>query len=378
MSTDTMIGQRDVGPSPSEAIESSASETEQQQREWIGEGLFRTLFAVEQRRSERNGRPFLLALIEPVRSTSRGRFTKGRLLEPLPSCLAREVMDCTREVDVKGWYRKGSTIGVLYPDTGIESHAVLAEKLSTAVRSACEHAQHTPLSVSWYAFPPHTNHAECRPCSQTPLRSLSPMERIAKRALDIAGALAGLVVFAPAFLLVPIPLKLTSRGPVFFRQERIGKGGKPFTFLKFRSMYLNNDQEIHRAFVSRLIEGTQEAGVYKIEDDPRVTPVGRFLRKTSLDEIPQFFNVLKGDMSLVGPRPPLPYEVERYNLWHRRRVMETKPGITGLWQVEGRSATTFDEMVRMDLRYVKGASLRLDLLLLFRTVSVLFSGRGAY
>jgi lipopolysaccharide/colanic/teichoic acid biosynthesis glycosyltransferase len=136
--------------------------------------------------------------------------------------------------------------------------------------------------------------------------------------------------------------------------------------------------QLHRAFVSRLIEGTQEAGVYKIEDDPRVTPVGRFLRKTSLDEIPQFFNVLKGDMSLVGPRPPLPYEVEQYSLWHRRRVTETKPGITGLWQVEGRSATTFDEMVRMDLRYVKGASLRLDLLLLFRTVSVLFSGRGAY
>ncbi len=204
------------------------------------------------------------------------------------------------------------------------------------------------------------------------------MERIAKRALDVAGAPAGLVVFAPAFLLVPIPLKLTSQGPVFFRQKRIGKGGKPFTFLKFRSMYLNNDQEIHRAFVSRLIEGAQEAGVYKIEDDPRVTPVGRFLRKTSLDEIPRFFNVLKGDMSLVGPRPPLLYEVEQYNLWHRRRVMETKPGITGLWQVEGRSATTFDEMVRMDLRYVKGASLRLDLLLLFRTVSVLFSGRGAY
>jgi lipopolysaccharide/colanic/teichoic acid biosynthesis glycosyltransferase len=149
-------------------------------------------------------------------------------------------------------------------------------------------------------------------------------------------------------------------------------------------MYFRNDPKIHQDFVRQLISGKDESkrdasgSVYKIKDDPRITPVGRFLRKTSLDELPQFLNVLTGEMSLVGPRPPIPYEVEAYDIWHRRRFLEAKPGITGLWQVEGRSRTKFDEMVRLDLRYAKIWSPWLDIKILLRTPGAVFRGDGAY
>ena len=153
--------------------------------------------------------------------------------------------------------------------------------------------------------------------------------------------------------------------------------------LKFRSMYSNNSDSQHREFVAKLIKGeidaeADESGekIYKIKNDPRVTPIGRFLRKTSLDEIPQFFNVLKGEMSLVGPRPAIGYEVDQYDLWHRRRIV-AKPGITGFWQVAGRSLTTFDGMVRMDIRYIQKSSFISDLLLIIRTPFVLLGSKGA-
>jgi lipopolysaccharide/colanic/teichoic acid biosynthesis glycosyltransferase len=147
-------------------------------------------------------------------------------------------------------------------------------------------------------------------------------------------------------------------------------------------MYVNNDATIHKDFVTDFIKGNIKESadgqkpVFKIQNDPRITPIGRFLRKTSLDEIPQFINVLMGDMSLVGPRPSIPYEVEQYDLWHRRRVLEVKPGITGLWQVEGRSSLTFDNMVRLDLQYIKRCSFFLDMKLLIKTPFMLV--KGAY
>ena len=143
-------------------------------------------------------------------------------------------------------------------------------------------------------------------------------------------------------------------------------------------MNMNNDPTIHQQFVKNLIENQVTHPTYKIQNDPRMTPIGRFLRKTSLDELPQFMNVLRGDMSLVGPRPPIPYEVENYRDWHRRRVIEVKPGITGLWQVEGRSRTTFDEMVRLDLRYIQHQSVWLDMKILAKTPLAVISGQGAY
>jgi lipopolysaccharide/colanic/teichoic acid biosynthesis glycosyltransferase len=205
----------------------------------------------------------------------------------------------------------------------------------------------------------------------------------AKRLLDIAGSAAFLIAFSPVFLLVAILVKLTSKGPVFFPQERVGEAGRPFRMLKFRTMHVNADHGIHRQYVENFIQSSQTAGagknvVFKIVNDPRVTPLGHFLRQTSLDEFPQFWNVFKGEMSLVGPRPPLSYEVARYKRWHRRRVLEAKPGITGLWQVTGRSRTTFDEMVRLDLRYAKHYSVWTDLKILMATPRAVLSGKGAH
>ena len=176
-----------------------------------------------------------------------------------------------------------------------------------------------------------------------------------KRGLDVIGSLTLLGVLASLFLLIAVLVKVRSPGPVFFRQVRIGQRMKPST-TSFRTMYTDADHKLHHEFVSSFIKAGSQVdesgknGFYKLTNDPRVTSVGRLLRNTSIDELPQLWNVLRGDMSLVGPRPPLPYEVEQYEPWHRRRVLEAKPGVTGLWQVVGRSRTTFEEMVRLDLR----------------------------
>jgi lipopolysaccharide/colanic/teichoic acid biosynthesis glycosyltransferase len=172
-----------------------------------------------------------------------------------------------------------------------------------------------------------------------------------------------------------------------FRQERVGQYGKKFMFLKFRSMHANNDPDVHKKYVQNLIDGKApgDAGrdvsaqkVYKITNDKRVTAFGHILRRTSLDELPQFINVLRGEMSLVGPRPPIPYEIEKYKIWHRRRVLEIKPGITGLWQISGRSSTTFDEMVRLDLQYARTWSLWMDMKILLKTPRAVLTAKGAY
>jgi lipopolysaccharide/colanic/teichoic acid biosynthesis glycosyltransferase len=169
---------------------------------------------------------------------------------------------------------------------------------------------------------------------------------------------------------------------VFFRQQRVGEAGRTFTMFKFRTMQVNCDTRIHQQYVESFIQSNQAAtsgsgAVFKLVNDPRVTSIGNFLRRSSIDELPQFWNVLRGEMSLVGPRPSLPYEVARYKQWHRRRVLEAKPGITGLWQVTGRSRTTFDEMVRLDLRYARSHSLWTDLNILFATPRAVLSGKGA-
>jgi exopolysaccharide biosynthesis polyprenyl glycosylphosphotransferase len=220
------------------------------------------------------------------------------------------------------------------------------------------------------------------------LESHAPQMKISmgiKRAMDIVGSAGLLLLLSPILALVALLIKLTSDGPVLFRQERLGRSGQRFQCLKFRTMYVNNDPKIHQDYVQQYIEGknAKQSGaeaptVYKITKDPRITPIGRFLRKSSLDEVPQFWNVLQGTMSLVGPRPPVPYEFEVYDVWHRRRVLEVKPGVTGLWQVSGRSRLTFDEMVRLDLQYCRTWSLWLDLRILCATPRAVISGEGAY
>jgi lipopolysaccharide/colanic/teichoic acid biosynthesis glycosyltransferase len=219
------------------------------------------------------------------------------------------------------------------------------------------------------------------------LRAQSPslkVDSLARRCLDIFASLIGLILTFPIWILISVLIKLTSRGPVLFKQERLGQRGKEFTFLKFRTMYHNCDQTIHKRYVKVLIENKAEkyehngCGYYKLTQDPRVTAFGRFLRITSLDELPQLINVLMGDMSLVGPRPPIGYEVENYQNWQLRRILEVKPGITGLWQVDGRSTTTFDDMVRLDLKYVEKQSLMLNFVILLKTFKAVLSMKGAY
>jgi lipopolysaccharide/colanic/teichoic acid biosynthesis glycosyltransferase len=204
--------------------------------------------------------------------------------------------------------------------------------------------------------------------------------------MDIVGSVLALLLFAPVFLAIALAIRLTSKGPVFFRQKRVGQSGEEFTFLKFRTMHVNNDPRIHQEYVRQLIAGTAQRHpgngngecVYKLTKDSRITRVGRFLRRTSLDELPQFLNVLRGEMALVGPRPATAYEVEAYDTWHRRRIFEAKPGITGLWQVSGRSRVNFDEMVRLDLQYARTWSPWVDLKILMRTPAAVFFGDGAY
>jgi exopolysaccharide biosynthesis polyprenyl glycosylphosphotransferase len=213
---------------------------------------------------------------------------------------------------------------------------------------------------------------------------LSDGRRWAKRVFDVSLSAVGLVVTAPFMLAIALWIRLDSRGPILYRQPRVGEGGRAFLMFKFRSMQNGADVTPHQAHVTRLIkENLAVADLndpnrkgLKLTGDPRITRVGRFIRSTSLDELPQLLNVLRGEMSLVGPRPPLPYEVDVYKPWHMRRL-NAVPGITGLWQVKGRNRVSFDEMVRIDLEYIQHQSIWLDIAILLRTPLAVLSGRGA-
>jgi exopolysaccharide biosynthesis polyprenyl glycosylphosphotransferase len=197
--------------------------------------------------------------------------------------------------------------------------------------------------------------------------------RVFKTVYDRALALGILVALAPVLAVVALAVRLSSRGPVFFSQERVGQNGRAFRLWKFRSMYV--DAESRRPQVEDLNES--DGVLFKIRRDPRVTPVGRLLRRLSIDEMPQLWNVVRGDMSLVGPRPPLPSEVASYASEVRRRLL-VKPGLTGLWQVSGRADLTWEESVRLDLHYVENWSVALDFMILWKTVGAVLHGRGAY
>jgi lipopolysaccharide/colanic/teichoic acid biosynthesis glycosyltransferase len=203
---------------------------------------------------------------------------------------------------------------------------------------------------------------------------------VLKRLVDASLAVALLVLLAPVLVVCALLVALDSPGPVLYRQERVGEGGRRFAFLKFRSMHVNVDSQVHAAYTRDFIAGTAarrsdgEKQLFKLLNDPRVTRVGYWLRRFSLDELPQLWNVVRGDMSLVGPRPPVPYEVEHYLPAHMERLL-VKPGITGLWQVSGRNKTTFEEMVALDVEYIRERSLRLDALILLKTVPVALLGR---
>ncbi len=365
--------------------------SDRRRHEVLAEDVFRKIFCWERKRAERSGRCFLLMLVH-VESILQANQSE-RALSGIVSALSSS----TRETDLAGWYREGAILGVIFTEIDKGSWKAL-ESLTTArviasLRSKLSPEQLDQMHISFHFFPEKGDKSSLGRLATAELYpdlferdEERKFSRFLKRSMDIAGSLAALILCGPLFVLIALAIKLTSKGPILFKQERVGRYGLRFTFLKFRSMECGNDARIHREYVKRFISGEADPArvshtehlVYKIKDDPRVTRVGKFLRKTSLDELPQFINVLKGDMSLVGPRPPIPYELEGYQIWHRRRVLESKPGITGLWQVNGRSRLKFDDMVRLDLQYAKTWSLWLDIKILLRTPRAVLFGAGAY
>jgi len=354
-----------------------------QNPEFLSQGAFVSRFHLEQKRTERSRRSFVLMLLESARLLKAG--SVGETRETILAALSKSI----RETDVKGWYKHDLVVGVIFTEIGTASRECVANALSSKITAALSlnlsAEQVSQVDLSFYVFPEDWDGDGGRDpnayANLVPNGNPKKISLFLKRSLDIAGSLLALLVGSPVFIAIALAIKLTSKGPVLFRQQRVGQSGHRFTFLKFRSMYVSNDPAIHREFVTRLISGLADPegkNVYKLTDDPRVTRVGRFLRKTSLDELPQFINALRGEMSLVGPRPPIPYEVECYEIWHRRRLLEVKPGLTGLWQVTGRSKTKFDDMVRLDLQYARSWSLWLDIKILWRTPRAVLMGDGAY
>ncbi len=217
------------------------------------------------------------------------------------------------------------------------------------------------------------------------VRDRSRFGLLVKRTIDIVVSLLVLVFGFPFFLAIALLIKATSRGPVFFKQKRIGKNGRSFIMYKFRTMREGQDDAVHREFTQNFIQGKcphselddSGAKIYKLTNDTRITGIGGFLRRVSLDELPQFINILRGEMAIVGPRPPLPYEYECYEDWHKQRV-KVKPGLTGLWQVQGRSSVPFDQMVRLDIHYIENWSLLMDMKIMMWTIPVMLAGTGGH
>jgi lipopolysaccharide/colanic/teichoic acid biosynthesis glycosyltransferase len=360
-------------------------------REIASESVFTRLLWLERRRAERSHRQFLLMLLdaETLFNGEGGELVRQKAMQAL--------LASTRETDFSGWYRHNATLGVILTEIDVGNlmrtiNAVLV-KVNAALLASLSLPELNGIHFSFHLFP-EESHTEAPPVPGADLklypdltnRSIATkISHSIKRTIDVLGSLALLIGLSPMLALIAAAIKLDSSGPVLFRQERLGEYGIPFTLLKFRSMHFRADSRIHEEYVKQFISGQADqhpaangsTSVYKLTRDPRITRVGSFLRKTSLDELPQFFNVLKGEMSLVGPRPPLRYEFAAYDFWHRRRLLEAKPGVTGLWQVNGRSRTKFDEMVRLDLRYAQTWSLSLDIKILLQTPRAVFFGEGA-
>jgi exopolysaccharide biosynthesis polyprenyl glycosylphosphotransferase len=359
----------------------------------LPEPMFLRALSLERRRAERSKKRFILMVVS---SAPGAQNDDGAILARSVDAILAAI----RDTDVAGWYQDQAALGVIFTEMGSgESKAIvgaLRAKVTAALGANLDAAELASVHITLHSFPEDLGNVEGWPSIEKLYPDLEQRNesrkapRAVKRAIDILGSATVLLLLSPVLLLIALAIKLTSPGPILFRQKRVGQYGVPFTCLKFRSMLTGNDPRIHMEFVKQFIAGgsghcavdlngaASNDKVYKITKDPRLTRVGQFLRKTSLDELPQFWNVLRGDMSMVGPRPPISYELQAYDIWHRRRLLEMKPGITGLWQVNGRSRLAFDDMVRLDLRYAKTWSLWLDLKILLQTPRVVLSGDGAY
>jgi len=356
----------------------------------LPEELFLGMLCFERKRAERSAKRFFLLLLnaqQAIGTSHQANVFRG---------IVKAADAARRETDLAGWYRENAVLGIIFTELGDLGEEVaigaLLDKTHRALAAEMSPRDLQFVEVSLHSFADDSGDGDSstsgNPTFYPDLIHQSEKNKLPfllKRVMDVAGSAMALTIAAPVFIAIALLVKFTSKGPVLFKQQRLGKFGKTFTFLKFRSMHVNNDLKIHQDFMKQLINGVHDGSVdpsgkplYKMKDDPRITRVGRFLRRTSLDELPQFINVLRGDMSLVGPRPPLEYEYAEYDVWHRRRVLEIKPGITGLWQVRGRSRVRFDDMVRLDLQYARGWSLWLDLQILAETPSAVLFGDGAF
>ena len=341
----------------------------------------------ERKRTERSKKNFLLMLLDVASLMQTD--TADNSIHAISSVL----LCATREIDLKGWYRNRSVIGVLFTEIDPSQKKVFKDqifrKLLTQFDRVLGKDDLSKINFSFHFYPEDDEHIKedfkfddkLYPASDS--RNPHRFSLLIKRIIDVTFSATGLLILSPFLACIACMIKATSKGPVFFKQERIGQFGQRFTFFKFRSMHMNLDPSIHQEYIRKLISGqlNKDSGqdsVYKITQDPRVTSFGRILRKTSLDELPQLVNVLRGEMSLVGPRPPIPYEFMDYEIWHRARVLYMRPGITGLWQILGRSTTSFNDMVRMDLKYMKEWSIWLDLKILLKTPWVVIACKGAY
>jgi lipopolysaccharide/colanic/teichoic acid biosynthesis glycosyltransferase len=338
--------------------------------ELLDADLLASAIGREQKRVDRSDRAFGVLTVKLT----------GKRSEPQLQAAAEVLSSATRAGDSVGWHRRGESIAVLMCDMHELSFAETVDvenRLRSELKTVFGDADARRLSVQMRVHSSTRRHAE-------PARVIAArrnLNEVLKRTLDMVGSVSLLILLAPVLVVTAVAVKLSSKGPVLFRQERVGQGMKAFTMLKFRTMRADAGHAVHQAYVTAFITGGEAAaaapGVFKLTNDDRITPIGRFLRKTSFDELPQLWNVVRGDMSLVGPRPPLKYEVDQYKGWHRRRVLDAKPGLTGLWQVTGRSRTTFDEMVRLDLRYARTSSLWTDLKILAATPRAVIAGKGA-
>jgi lipopolysaccharide/colanic/teichoic acid biosynthesis glycosyltransferase len=357
--------------------------------EVLSEGVFKRMIALERMRTERSKEPFLLMLLEA--GDNQPADTSGTILDRVASAL----LSTGRETDVVGWYKDRTTLGVMFIGLAIIDKSSIINSILSRVKAMLKKElvfdQFKQVTISFHFFPDEWDQSKPgRPIDLVLYPELAEPGKTRrfrlsiKRLIDILGSASALLVCLPLLWIIGLSIKATSRGPVLFSQTRVGQYGARFILLKFRTMYVDIDRSVHKRFVTTLIADKEESEpsaengerVYKLTNDKRITPVGRFLRRTSLDELPQFVNVLRGEMSLVGPRPAVRYEVAAYQTWHRRRVLEFKPGVTGLWQVSGRSKVKFDDMVRMDLRYATSWSLWLDLKILALTPIAVIRGTG--
>ena len=384
-------GHNSIAASRRSSIDPSDQSQVDLSQEILPQDLFLQRLCLERKRAERSRRNFALLLVHVEDfglKKGQGEFAHG--LEGI-------VNSARRKTDLAGWYQQGSIVGIIFNDLVADGAANIYERLCRKFQEAIgahrDEKNFHILNSSVHVF---ANHFDDNGSNNLPdpvfypdlFRLQSPKKSwllLLKRTMDVVGSATALILLAPLLVMIAVIIKLTSKGPAFFKQERLGLFGKTFTCLKFRSMYADNDPKIHEEFMRQIINGTHDGKsadgskpTYKMTNDPRVTPIGRILRRFSLDELLQFINVLKGEMSLVGPRPPIAYEFRQYDIWHRRRVLEAKPGITGLWQVKGRSRVSFDDMVRLDLWYVHNWSLWLDIQILLQTPRTVLSGDGAY